>query len=126
MEDIKIKRRIINKHDTAENWAKATNFIPLNAELIIYDPDEEYSYPRFKIGDGQTKVNDLPFSNGIGKQDIDQIYSATSENAQSGKAVAEAITSTIGVAIKDDVFIIGNSVTSLVNSRIENNILIVE
>lgn len=67
MEDIKIKRRIVNKHDTAENWAKATNFIPLNAELIVYDPDEEYSYPRFKIGDGITNVNSLPFIGNVGQ-----------------------------------------------------------
>lgn len=67
MENITIKRRIVNKHDTAENWAKAVNFIPLNAELIIYDPDDTYFYSRFKIGNGIDNVNDLPFADGFGE-----------------------------------------------------------
>lgn len=66
----KIKTRVQNKHDVADNWSKATSFIPLAGELIIYDADSTYSYKRFKIGDGVlqsdgtvtgTPVNDLPF-----------------------------------------------------------------
>jgi hypothetical protein len=56
-----IKTRIQNKHDTAENWEKATNFIPLAGELIIYDSDAEHEKPRVKIGDGKTLVNNLGF-----------------------------------------------------------------
>ena len=56
------KARYTFKHDTEENWLKATNFIPKEAEPIIYDPDTNHKYSRFKIGDGQTKINDLPFS----------------------------------------------------------------
>lgn len=55
--------RIVHKHDTEENWLKATNFIPKQGELIIYDVDDKYNYERMKIGDGNTLVNDLPFSN---------------------------------------------------------------
>ena len=62
-----IKRRIVNKHDTAANWTKAINFVPLNAELIIYDPDDTYFYSRFKIGNGIDNVNDLPFADGFGE-----------------------------------------------------------
>lgn len=54
--------RIVHKHDTAENWAKATGFIPKTGELIIYDIDENYNYSRFKIGDGVRTINDLEFS----------------------------------------------------------------
>lgn len=68
-----IKGRFSQKHDIEANWIKAGNaenpFIPWGAELIIYDPDENYNYARFKIGDGVTNVNDLPFVNkneGIG------------------------------------------------------------
>ena len=53
--------RIIHKHDTEANWKKAENFIPKEAELIVYDPDENYDYPRIKIGDGKTNINSLPF-----------------------------------------------------------------
>lgn len=49
--------RIVQKHDSSTNWAKATNFIPLKGEIIIYD-----DLNKIKIGDGTTKVNDLNFS----------------------------------------------------------------
>ena len=56
-----LNSRIINKHDIETNWLKATNFVPKQGELIVYDIDDKYTYQRFKIGDGVTKVNDLPF-----------------------------------------------------------------
>lgn len=62
----KIKTRIINKHDIENNWLKAINFIPKSGELIIYDPDDTYEYPRVKIGDGINNVNTLPFINNVG------------------------------------------------------------
>ena len=49
--------RIVQKHDSSANWAKATNFIPLKGEIIIYD-----DLNKIKIGDGTTKVNDLSFA----------------------------------------------------------------
>lgn len=55
--------RIIHKHDIEENWKKAVNFIPKKGEFIIYDIDNNYDYPRLKIGDGETIVSDLPFIN---------------------------------------------------------------
>ena len=57
-----INTRIIHKHDTETNWNKATNFIPKQGELIIYDKDQKHSQIRLKIGNGITKINDLPFS----------------------------------------------------------------
>lgn len=82
-----VKTRIQNKHDLEVNWQKATEFLPLPGELIIYDKEVDsdknvltklvdgklvpllpegrtvpYLYERFKIGDGTTYVNDLPFS----------------------------------------------------------------
>lgn len=50
--------RIVQKHDSSANWAKATNFIPLKGEIIVYD-----DLNKIKIGDGTTKVNDLNFIN---------------------------------------------------------------
>lgn len=67
-----VKTRIVHKHDSETNWAKASGFIPLKGEIIVYDVDETHAYERFKIGDGVkqadgtmvgTKVNDLPFAN---------------------------------------------------------------
>lgn len=62
MTEKNIKSRIVHKHDIETNWNKATSFIPKQGELIIYDIDENYSYERFKIGDGTTVVTDLPFT----------------------------------------------------------------
>lgn len=58
----KITTRIQNKHDIEANWKLATNFIPLAGELIVYDKDAEHDYVRFKVGDGITKIADLPFT----------------------------------------------------------------
>lgn len=56
-----IKTRIINKHATAAVWDTKTTFVPLQAELIIYDTDATHSFERYKIGDGKTPVTQLPF-----------------------------------------------------------------
>jgi len=60
-----MKERIQVKHDLAENWAKAVNFIPLAGEIIIYDgliENNQYiEQPKLKIGDGIHTVNELPF-----------------------------------------------------------------
>lgn len=61
MEEKILKTRLINKHDTEENWKKAVNFIPKAGETIEYDPDEQHPYTRTKKGDGDTLINDLPF-----------------------------------------------------------------
>lgn len=53
--------RIVHKHDTEENWLKATSFTPKQGEIIIYDVDANYNYERIKIGDGVKNVNTLPF-----------------------------------------------------------------
>lgn len=56
-----IKSRIVHKHDSETNWNRATNFVPKQGELIIYDIDTNHSYARVKIGDGTTNVSLLPF-----------------------------------------------------------------
>lgn len=62
MADEKIfQSRIQLKHDIEENWLKAINFIPKEGEIIIYDVDANNPTPRFKIGNGETVINTLPF-----------------------------------------------------------------
>lgn len=61
MANKKLDARIPQKHDIEAHWKLATNFIPMEGEIIVYDPDERYDYARFKCGDGDTNVNDLPF-----------------------------------------------------------------
>ena len=50
-----IKEQSFIKKDTSENWNKAKKFIPKKNEIIVYTDAGT------KIGDGKTKVNDLPF-----------------------------------------------------------------
>lgn len=52
-----LKSRVLMKNDTAENWAKAENFIPKKGEIIVYNNKPQM----IKVGDGSTNVNDLPF-----------------------------------------------------------------
>ena len=66
-----LKSRIIHKHDTAANWLKGANFIPKQGEIIVYDIDADHNYERFKIGDGKTAVNSLPFADGALKDYVD-------------------------------------------------------
>lgn len=63
--------RLNLKHDTEQKWLQTNNFIPNKGEAIVYDKDETYAYPRLKIGDGETNVNDLPFISG-GQSDWEQ------------------------------------------------------
>ena len=71
--------RIVHKHDTAENWAKAVNFVPKAGELIIYDADANNVYPRVKIGDGAKTVGELPFvdEQKANKSEVPQIQIVT-------------------------------------------------
>lgn len=57
-----ILSRIVQKHDTEAKWVQKTDFIPNQGEIIVYDIDENYGYERFKIGDGVTNINELPFT----------------------------------------------------------------
>ena len=51
-----IKEQTLIKKDISINWNKAKNFIPKENEIIIYT-----DFNSIKIGNGKTKVNDLPF-----------------------------------------------------------------
>ena len=53
-----INARMQHKIDTYENWEKATNFIPLKGELIIYTTDENGKEKiGFKVGTGEEGKN---------------------------------------------------------------------
>lgn len=62
MADRILSARTIQIHDTESNWLKAVSFVPRLGEIVIYDIDENHEVERFKIGDGTTLVNDLPFT----------------------------------------------------------------
>jgi hypothetical protein len=57
----KISTRIISKHDSEANWLANPEFIPYNGEQIFYDSDVSHKAARLKVGDGITKISELPF-----------------------------------------------------------------
>ena len=60
-----LKARIQHLHKTEADWLtfeqENPDFIVRAGELIIYDIDDYNSTPRFKFGDGITKLSLLPF-----------------------------------------------------------------
>ena len=79
--------RVQSKIDTSENWAKATNFVPLKGEICIYS-----DLHRMKVGDGTTKINDLDFFETV----------ASSTTLGSIKADAKTETDTVPARIDTD------------------------
>jgi hypothetical protein len=94
------KTRIQNKHGLEVDWLKATSFVPLQGEVIVYDIEVDgggnvlsraidgesvpllpegraipYTYERIKVGDGISLVNDLPFITETLDSDIRDIKS---------------------------------------------------
>lgn len=64
----------IQLHDIEENWVnKLSEFVPEAAQIIVYDPDSNYSYPRFKIGDGRTPALDLPFYGELSYKKVQEV-----------------------------------------------------
>ena len=61
MAERSVKTRVQLKSDTEANWNKATHFVPLLGEPIIYSADEVHHFFRLKVGDGVTTVINLPF-----------------------------------------------------------------
>lgn len=54
------------KKDTSENWGKAKNFIPKDGEIIYYS-----DINNFKIGNGETRLQDLSFIRDSNKYKFD-------------------------------------------------------
>jgi hypothetical protein len=61
MKDSNMRARISQLHKTEGQWSLVPNFVPLQGEFIIFDPDEKHAYARLKVGDGSTPLRNLPF-----------------------------------------------------------------
>ena len=96
--------RIVQKHDLEKNWKRAKNFIPMAAEVIVYDRDENYDYPRIKIGDGVQNVNALPFvDDNLRIQLVAQIGDVDDKvDAVSALVGDESVSEQINTAIKNN------------------------
>lgn len=56
-----MKAKVIFKHETAEDWAKSS-YVPGKGEIVVYDGETDSEPQRFKLGDGEHIVKDLPFA----------------------------------------------------------------
>ena len=56
-----MKARVSQLHKTESEWNNYIDFIPSAGELVIYDPDNRIKYSRIKVGDGNTRLYELPF-----------------------------------------------------------------
>ncbi len=108
--------RIVNKHDTEENWLKATGFTPKQGELIVYDIDDNYDYERIKIGDGVQNVNDLPFTDDALREYVDTAIETIPTPDVSGQIethnASETAHSDIRTAINDVSALVGDKKVS--------------
>lgn len=88
---INSKVRYKFRGDTEENLQRLNPILALKEPCLILD--ENNKAIGFKIGDGVSSWNDLEEHNfnGNASIEIDQIYNPESENAQSGKAVAQVV-----------------------------------
>ena len=121
MDEKIIKTRIVHKHDTEANWNKVADFIPKLGEIIVYDVDDEYSYERVKIGDGENVVSALPFSTDGLKEYLESQISGISElvgDTAVSEQIAEAI---INKANKehshDDIYYTEEEIDNMLNHK---------
>lgn len=56
-----LNTRMQQKHGSQSDWEKATNFIPKQGEIIVYDADATCQFPRIKIGNASSTVGALEF-----------------------------------------------------------------
>ncbi|MBR4972857.1 MAG: succinylglutamate desuccinylase/aspartoacylase family protein [Clostridia bacterium] len=84
--------RFVLRKDTLENW-QTENPVLLEGEPSYVTDGEDNK--KIKLGDGITPWNDLAYFSSGTDVEVDQNYNPESENAQSGKAVAEAIRSSV-------------------------------
>ncbi len=68
----RFKTRLIQIHDSDTNWTKTevenkgANFVPESGEIVVYEFSD--GSRKFKIGNGLSKVEKLPFQNAVGPQ----------------------------------------------------------
>lgn len=111
MANKEILTRIKHKRDTSLNWT-INNPVLLNGEIILVDTAEGKGELRAKIGDGIKTYTQLPFSDEIlrdlindSKVTIDDALSSTSTNPVQNKVINTAINNLntlIGDAVKED------------------------
>ncbi len=117
MAEKKYPSRVQHKSGTSAEWGLATNFKPLEGELLVYtdaggtDKDGK-SIPQLKIGDGNTLVANLPF---VGSKETEHAESA--ESAKEAEHATSADTaSTANHAVSADTATVATTANKVDNS----------
>lgn len=87
------KARFGFREDTLENWITNNPVLEKGEPAVISDSEDSRW---LKIGDGVSPFNALPWKFAGGGALVDKSYNPKSENAQSGIAVAEALSGVSG------------------------------
>jgi len=87
MSEKRFNSRIVHKHAVEEDWLKATGFIPMQGELIVYDIDAQHTYERFKIGDGTRNVKALPFVDDAIRDTLEKLINAVDDKVDAVSAL---------------------------------------
>lgn len=112
-----IRAQMKQRIDTIENW-EAKNPVLLNGELSLISNDQ-----RYKVGDGSTAWNDLPYRGAGSSITIDSELSETSENPVQNKVVTEALNEMASITYVDERLAdIEQGVLAYVDTAIENSI----
>lgn len=65
LKDEKYHIKSVPFHATEEEWnSTLASYVPKQAEIVVYDADENFDLQRIKIGDGTTPVGNLEFAGG--------------------------------------------------------------
>lgn len=91
-----IRAQMKQRIDTIENW-EAKNPVLLNGELGLISNDQ-----RYKVGDGSTPWNDLPYRGASADIKIVQETGASEKAVMSQKAVTEALKTKVGLMTDDN------------------------
>lgn len=63
---------IIFNRDTEENWNILNPVVPKDCPIAVMEnPDSLDEVPKWKMGDGQRRFNELPYCNGFDRVQID-------------------------------------------------------
>lgn len=56
-----MKARISQLHKTEAEWEQYSKWTPAAGEIVVYDPDDNHSHARLKVGDGKCTLAALEF-----------------------------------------------------------------
>ena len=88
-----IRARLKQKHGSRDYWSSQIDFIPLSGELIVYDDhklytdeqNQRHNVPGFKVGDGVTPINSLPFVDAELEKELLEHIADTEAHLQAGE-----------------------------------------